>query len=143
MTASSSVASTAPASIEAEMSAAVLRPIMSKYSSTDRLVVVPAIQMSRYWPSHSATQVSSYRRISRRTSGVGEAEVGQAVERDPAEAEQHVARVDRLGDAVERPQRRPVAALAVVVLDVVVDEAEVVAELDRGGARQGARGGRR
>ena len=32
----------------------------------------------------------------------------------------------------------PVAALAVVVLDVVVDEAEVVAELDRGGARQRA-----
>ena len=74
---------------------------------------------------------------------VGEAEVGQAMERDPAEAEQHVAGVDRLGDAVERPQRRAVAALAVVVLDVVVDEAEVVAQLDRGGARAARAGGRR
>ena len=69
---------------------------------------------------------------------IGEAEVGQAVQRDPAEAEQHVAGVDRLGDAVLRPERRSVAALAVVVLDVVVDEAEVVAELDRGGAGQRA-----
>ena len=68
---------------------------------------------------------------------VAEAEVRQAVERDPAEAEQHVAGVDRLGDAVERPERRAVAALAVAVLDVVVDEAEVVAELDGGGAGQG------
>ena len=68
---------------------------------------------------------------------IAEAEVGQAVERDAAEAEEHVAGVDRLGDAVERPQRRPVAALAVAVLDVVVDEAEVVAELDGRGARQG------
>ena len=34
------------------------------------------------------------------------------------------------------PQRGPVAALAVAVLDVVVDEAEVVPELDRRGARQ-------
>ena len=65
-----------------------------------------------------------------------EAEVGQSVERDPRQAEQRVAGVDRLRDAVDRPQRGPVAALEVAVLDVVVDEAEVVAELDRGGAGQ-------
>ena len=93
-------------------------------------------QMSMYWPSHSARHVSSYSRIRRRTLRVGEAELGQPVQRDPRQAEQRVAGVDRLRDAVERPQRRAVAALEVAVLDVVVDEAEVVAELDRGGARQ-------
>ncbi len=45
--------------------------------------------------------------------------------------------VDRLGDAVEGPERRAVAALAIAVLDVVVDEAEVVPELDGGGPGQG------
>ena len=60
------------------------------------------------------------------------------MEGHPRQAEEHVAGVDGLGDAVERPDGRPVAALPVAVLDVVVDEAEVVAELDRGGARQGA-----
>ena len=75
--------------------------------------------------------------------GVREAEVGQPVERDPRQAEQRVAGVDRLGDAVDRPQRRPVAALDVAVLDVVVDEREVVAELDRRRARAGRAGGRR
>ena len=40
------------------------------------------------------------------------------------------------GTPCMRPQRRPMATLAVAVLDVVVDEAEVVAELDRRGARQ-------
>ena len=65
------------------------------------------------------------------------------MERDPRQAEQHVAGVDRLGDAVERPERRPVAPLAVAVLDVVVDEAEVVAELDGGGARAGPARSRR
>src|SRR3970282_2097556 len=69
---------------------------------------------------------------------VAEAEVRQAMEGDAAEAEEHVAGVDRLGDPVEAPQRRPVAPLAIAVLDVVVDEAEVVAELDGRGARQGA-----
>ena len=69
---------------------------------------------------------------------VGEAEVGQPVEGDARQAEQRVAGVDRLRDAVDRPQRRAVAALDVAVLDVVVDEREVVAELDRRGARQRA-----
>ena len=69
--------------------------------------------------------------------GVAEAEVGQPVERDPRQAEDEVAGVDRLRHAVERPQRRPVAALDVAVLDVVVDEAEVVAQLHRRGPRQG------
>ena len=69
--------------------------------------------------------------------GVGEAEVGQAVERDPRQAEQRVAGVDRLRDAVHRPQRGAVAALGVAVLDVVVDEAEVVAQLH--GRRAGQR----
>ena len=41
------------------------------------------------------------------------------------------------GIAVDRPQRRAVAALDVAVLDVVVDEGEVVAELD--GRRAGQR----
>ena len=71
--------------------------------------------------------------------GVGEAEVGQSVERDARQAEQRVAGVDRLGHAVDRPQRRSVAALDVAVLDVVVDEREVVAELDRRRAGQGPR----
>src|SRR4029079_6577154 len=51
------------------------------------------------------------------------------------QAEQRVAGVDRLGDPVDRPERRPVASLHVAVLDVVVDEAEIVAQLDRRGAR--------
>ena len=67
---------------------------------------------------------------------VAEPQLGQPVERDPRQAEQHVAGVDRLGHAVDRPERRPVAAFPVAVLDVVVDEAEVVAQLDRGRARQ-------
>ena len=69
--------------------------------------------------------------------GVREPEVGQPMEGDARQAEQRVAGVDRLRHAVHRPQRRPVAPLAVAVLDVVVDEAEVVAELDRRGAGQG------
>jgi hypothetical protein len=68
--------------------------------------------------------------------GVGEAEVGQSMESDPGQAEQRVAGVDRLRDPVDRPQRRAMATLGVAVLDVVVDEAEVVAELDRGRAGQ-------
>ena len=67
---------------------------------------------------------------------VGEAEVGQPVEGDPRQAEQRVAGVDRLGDAVDGPQGGAVATLDVAVLDVVVDEREVVPELDRGGAGQ-------
>ena len=59
------------------------------------------------------------------------------MEGHPRQAEQHVAGVDPLGDAVERPDRRAVTPLAVAVLDVVVDEAEVVAELDRRGAGEG------
>ena len=70
--------------------------------------------------------------------GVGEAEVGQPMEGDARQAEQRVAGVDRLRDAVDRPQRRAVAALGVAVLDVVVDEAEVVPELDGRGAGQRA-----
>ena len=41
------------------------------------------------------------------------------------------------GDAGDRPQRRAVPPLGAVVLDVVVHEAEVVAQLDRRRARQG------
>ncbi len=67
MTCSSSVASSAPASIDAEIRAAVLRPIMSKYSSTVIGSAAAEVAMSMYCPSHSRTQVSSYRRISRRT----------------------------------------------------------------------------
>ena len=70
--------------------------------------------------------------------GVAEAEVREAVQRDAAEAEDQVAGVDRLRHAVERPQRGPVAALDVAVLDVVVDEAEVVAELHGRRTGQGA-----
>ena len=68
---------------------------------------------------------------------VAEAELGQAMEGDPAEDEDGVAGVDRLGNAVQRPQRRAMPALEVGVLDVVVDQAEVVAELDRRRPRQG------
>ena len=69
--------------------------------------------------------------------GVGEAQVGEAVQRLAAQGEEHVAGVDRLGDAVQRPESRPVAALAVAVLDVVVDQAEVVAQLHGRRAGQG------
>ena len=137
MTASSSVARTAPASTDAAMRAAVLRPIMSKYSSTDIGSERSLAQMSMYWPSHSARHVSSWRRISRRTLASGEAQVGQSMEGLAAQGEEHVAGVDRLRDAVERPQSRAVAALGVAVLDVVVDQAEVVAELHGRGAGQG------
>jgi hypothetical protein len=60
-----------------------------------------------------------------------EALVAKSMEGDPRQAEERVAGVDGLRDAVERPQRRPVAPFAVTVLDVVVDEAEVVPELHR------------
>ncbi len=68
--------------------------------------------------------------------GVREAELGQSVQGHAREREQRVAGVDRLGDAEDSPQRGAVAALDVAVLDVVVDQAEVVAELDCGGAGQ-------
>ena len=136
MTASSSVASSAPASIEAEIRAAVLRPIMSKYSSTD--IVAPGrrrrdVQVLPLAQPHARLVVQPHQP---QDLAVGEAEVGQPVERDAREAEHQVAGVDRLRHAVERPQRGPVAALGVAVLDVVVHEAEVVPELDRGRARQ-------
>ena len=99
--------------------------------------------MSRYWPSHSAQAGLVEEAHQAQHLGVGEAEVGQPVEGDPRQAEQRVAGVDRLRDAVDRPERRAVAALDVAVLDVVVDEREVVAELDRRGTRQRAAGGRR
>ena len=68
--------------------------------------------------------------------GVGEPELGEPVEGDPRHDEDGVAGVDGLRNAVHRPERRPVASLAVAILDVVVDQAEVVAELHRCGARQ-------
>ena len=70
--------------------------------------------------------------------GVGEAELGEAVQGDATEGEEHVTGVDRLRDAVDRPQGRAVVAFAIGVLDVVVDQAEVVAELH--GRRSGQRG---
>jgi hypothetical protein len=69
--------------------------------------------------------------------GVGEPELAQPVERHARQGEQGVAGVDRLRDAPHRPKGRPVASLDVAILDVVVDETEVVAELDRGCAGQG------
>jgi hypothetical protein len=69
---------------------------------------------------------------------VRKAEVGQPVERDSGQREQHVAGVDRLRDALALPQGLAVPTLDVAVLDVVVDEAEVVAELDGRGAGQRA-----
>ena len=118
------------------MSAAVLRPIMSKigldrhqlvrFARRDVDVLALAQRQARLVVQAHQPQ----------DLGVGEAEVGQSVERDPRQAEQRVAGVDRLRDAVDRPQRRPMASLAVAVLDVVVDEAEVVPELDRRRARQ-------
>ena len=58
------------------------------------------------------------------------------MERDPRQAEQRVAGVDGLRDPVDRPERGAVAPLDVAVLDVVVDEAEVVAQLHRRGTGQ-------
>ena len=69
---------------------------------------------------------------------VREALVGQAMEGHAREREQRVAGVDGLGHAGHRPERGPVAALRAAVLDVVVDEAEVVAQLDGGCAGQRA-----
>ena len=65
---------------------------------------------------------------------IREAQIGQAVERDSRQAEQRVTGIDRLWDAVDRPEGRPVAAFDVAVLDIVVDQREVVAEFDRRGA---------
>jgi hypothetical protein len=67
---------------------------------------------------------------------VGEAEVGQTMEGFSAEGEQHVARIDRLRNAVEGPEGGAMAPLPVAVLDVVVDQAEVMAEFHRRRARQ-------
>ena len=120
------------------MRAAVLRPIMSKYSSTDMRLVGRGrrdVEVLALAQRHARLVVQAHQA---EDLGVAEPEVGQAVERDPRQAEDQVAGVDRLGHAVDRPQGRPVAALDVAVLDVVVDEAEVVAELDRRGARQRA-----
>ena len=92
--------------------------------------------MSMYWPSHSARHVSSNRRIRRRTVLSGK----------PRSVSRWSAMRDRLNIvspvliACGTPwivhSVGPVAALDVAVLDVVVDEREVVAELDRRGARQ-------
>ena len=120
------------------MRAAVLRPIMSKYRSTlmrSSEVAHRDIDVLALAQGQARLVVQAHQAQDRR---VGEAQVGQTMEGDPREAEHRVAGVDRLGDAVDGPQRRPVAAFAVAVLDVVVDEAEVVAELDRGGAGQRA-----
>ena len=75
--------------------------------------------------------------------GVREAQIGQPVERHARQREQRVAGVDRLRHAPHRPQRGSMPALDVAVLDVVVDQAEVVAQLDGGGAGQSARDDRR
>ena len=70
--------------------------------------------------------------------GVGEALLGQPVERHPRQREEGVAGVDRLRHARDRPERGTMPALGAAVLDVVVDEAEVVAHLDGGGPRERA-----
>ena len=101
--------------------------------------------MSRYWPSQSARQVSSNRRISRRTLA---SENPRSLSRCRAIRE----RLNSVSPVLiacgmpwTRPQRRAVAALDVAVLDVVVDQAEVVAELDgrRAGQRPGVLAGDR
>ena len=69
-------------------------------------------------------------------TAVAEAELGQAMESHAREREERVAGVDRLGDAEHGPQRGSMATLHVAVLDVIVDEAEVVAQLDRRGSGQ-------
>ena len=61
----------------------------------------------------------------------------EPVQGEPAQREERVAGVDRGRDAPQGPERGPMTALAVGVLDVVVDEAEVVPELERSGAGQG------
>ena len=72
------------------------------------------------------------------TRPLAESAVEEPVEGKPRQGEQRVPGVDGERDAPDRPQRGPVAALQVAVLDVVVDEAEVVAELHCGGAGQRA-----
>src|SRR5450759_21094 len=47
---------------------------------------------------------------------------------DAAQCEKRVSGVDRLRDTVHGPESGPVTTLTVAVLDVVVDQAEVVAE---------------
>src|SRR3990170_7829765 len=68
---------------------------------------------------------------------VAEAHVGQPMQGDAAQAEQHVPGVDCLRDSVQAPERGSMPSLPVAILDVVVHEAEVVAELD--GRRTGQR----
>jgi hypothetical protein len=77
-------------------------------------------------------------RVTTAPAPVREAQVGQPVEGDPRQAEQGVAGVDRLRHAMDGPQGGAMAALHVAVLDVVMHEREVVPELDRRGAGQGA-----
>ena len=68
---------------------------------------------------------------------LAEAVLEEPIEREPAQREQRVTRVDGEGHAPHRPQGRPMTPFGVGVLDVVVDEAEVVAQLHRRGAGQG------
>ena len=120
------------------MSAAVLRPIMSKYSSTlmsssDRAGLDVDVLALAQRQARLVVQAHEPQHLA-----VREAQVGQPVERDARQAEQRVAGIDGLRDAVDGPEGRPVAAFAVAVLDVVVDEAEVVAEFHGRGAGQRA-----
>ena len=137
MTASSSVASRAPASIERGDER---RGLAADHVEVARRRDISSSDLARGDVDVLALAQGEARLVVQaheaQDLGVGEAEVGQAMEGDARQAEQRVAGVDRLRDAVDGPQRRPVAALAVAVLDVVVDEAEVVAELDGGGAGQ-------
>ena len=139
MTSSSSVARSAPASMLARDQGRGLAPDHVEVEvdgHRDVVLAGPDVDVLALAQGEARLVVEAHEAQDLR---VREAELRQAVERDPREHEDGVAGVDRLGDPVERPQRGPVAPLAVAVLDVVVDEAEVVAELDGGGARQ--RGG--
>ena len=92
--------------------------------------------MSRYWPSQSARHVSSNSRIRRRTLA---SENPRSLSRWRAIRER-LNSVSPVLMACGTPWTvqsvGPVAALDVAVLDVVVDEAEVVPELDGRGAGQ-------
>jgi hypothetical protein len=107
---------------------------MSKYSSTVVRGRGGDVEVLALAQLHARLIVEAHQA---KHLGVGEPEVRQPVERDPRQAEDEVAGVDRLRHAVDGPQRGPVTPLDVPVLDVVVDEAEVVPQLHRRRARQG------
>ena len=120
------------------MSAAVLRPIMSKYSSTDIAVVVlggPDVDVLALAQGEAGLVVQAHQA---QDLGVARSRGRSAGGARSGSAMKSVSPVlIAWGMPWSDHSVGPVAALDVAVLDVVVDEAEVVAELHGRGAGQG------